>query len=410
MTGSRLHAVHYKLAIDEYIAEKGYSDIKTLVAFSGEVVDPDTGKKFTEVGMNNGIKESELPEKFATEEFQILIVAEKYQTGFDQPLLHTMYVDKRLDGVQAVQTLSRLNRTAPGKTDTFVLDFVNEREDIHKAFKPYYRETEIGDMPDVHQLYAIQTELEASPVIDKPEITAFCEIWFRNRRDPTAGEHKQLNGIIDKAVERYKALGDNNQDQFKSKVVSFRNLYAFLAQMIPYQDSDLEKFYTYARFLLSKLPRRSSGLGYELEEEVALRYYRLEQVSSGSIDLEEGEGDPLKGPTEVGLRGADDKKVALSQLIDKLNERFGTDFKPADQLFFDQIAEAAVDNETLRTAAKVNSMENFKPVFDGMLEGLFVDRMEGNEDIFDRLMNDSEFRNIAANDLMRDIYHRLRGN
>ena len=410
VTGSRLHAVHYKLAIDEYIAEKGYSDIKTLVAFSGEVVDPDTGKKFTEVVMNNGIKESELAERFATEEFQILIVAEKYQTGFDQPLLHTMYVDKRLDGVQAVQTLSRLNRTAPGKTDTFVLDFVNEREDIHKAFKPYYRETEIGDMPDVHQLYAIQTELEASSVIDKPEITAFCEIWFRNRRDPTAGEHKQLNGIIDKAVERYKALGDNNQDQFKSKVVSFRNLYAFLAQMIPYQDSDLEKFYTYARFLLSKLPRRSSGLGYELEEEVALRYYRLEQVSSGSIDLEEGEGDPLKGPTEVGLRGADDKKVALSQLIDKLNERFGTDFKPADQLFFDQIAEAAVDNETLRTAAKVNSMENFKPVFDGMLEGLFVDRMEGNEDIFDRLMNDSEFRNIAANDLMRDIYHRLRGN
>jgi type I restriction enzyme R subunit len=410
VTNSRLHAVHYKLEIDKYLTEKGYSDIKTLVAFSGEVVDPDTGQKFTEVGMNHGIRESELPEKFATEEFPILIVAEKYQTGFDQPLLHTMYVDKRLDGVQAVQALSRLNRTAPGKTDTFVLDFVNEREDIHKAFKPYYGETDIGDMPDVHQLYAIQTALEASPVIDKPDITAFCEIWFRNRRDPSAGEHKQLNGIIDKAVDRYKALDDNDKDQFKSKLVSFRNLYAFLAQMIPYQDSDLEKFYTYTRFLLSKLPRRSSGAGYEVEDEVALRYYRLEQVSSGSIDLEEGEGDPLKGPTEVGLRSADDKKVALSQLVDKLNERFGTDFKPADQLFFEQIAEAAVENETLRTAAQVNTMENFKHVFDRMLEGLFIDRMEGNEDIFDRLMNDSEFRNIAANDLMRDIYHRLRSN
>jgi type I restriction enzyme, R subunit len=181
--------------------------------------------------------------------------------------------------------------------------------------------------------YAIQTDLEASPVIDKSEITAFCEIWFRNRRDPTAGEHKQLNGIIDKAVERYKTLDDNDKDQFKSKLVSFRNLYAFLAQMIPYQDSDLEKFYTYARFLLSKLPRRSSGAGYELEDEVSLRYYRLEQVSSGSIDLEEGRADPLKGPTEVGLYTANDKKVALSQLIDKLNERFGTDFKPADHYF-----------------------------------------------------------------------------
>src|SRR5262249_25406052 len=258
---------------------------------------------------NKGIRESELPEKFATEEFQILIVAEKYQTGFDQPLLHTMYVDKRLDGVQAVQTLSRLNRTATGKTDTFVLDFVNEREDIHKAFKPYYAEIHIGDMPDVHQLYAIQTALEASPVIDKPDITAFCEVWFRHRRDPTAGEHRQLNGIIDKAVERYKKLDDNDKDEFKSKFVSFRNLYAFLAQMIPYQDSDLEKFYTYARFLLSKLPRRSSGPGYELEDEVSLRYYRLEQVSSESIDLEEGQADPLKGPTEIGLRTADDKKV-----------------------------------------------------------------------------------------------------
>jgi type I restriction enzyme, R subunit len=161
--------------------------------------------------------------------------------------------------------------------------------------------------------------------------------------------------------------------------------------------------------LLSKLPRRSSGLGYELEDEVALRYYRLEQVSSGSIDLEEGKGDPLKGPTEVGLRGANDKTVALSLLVDKLNERFGTDFKPADQLFFDQIAEAAVENETLRTAAQVNTMENFKPVFDRMLEGLFIDRMEGNEDIFDRLMNDSEFRNLAAIQLMQNVYDRLRG-
>jgi type I restriction enzyme, R subunit len=376
--------------------------------FSGEVIDPDNGKKFTEVSMNNGIKESELPETFATEEFQILIVAEKYQTGFDQSLLHTMYVDKRLDGVQAVQTLSRLNRVTAGKTDTFVLDFVNEREDIHKAFKPYYGETDIGEMPDVHQLYALQSELEASPVIDKVDITAFCEIWFRNRRDPTAGEHKQLKGIIDKAVARYATLDDNRKDEFKSKLVSFRNLYAFLAQMIPYQDSDLEKFYTYTRFLLSKLPRRASGLGYEIEDEVALRYYRLEQVSTGSIDLEEGDAEPLKGPTDVGLRTADGKKLALSQLIDNLNERFGTDFKPADQLFFNQIVEAAVDNEILKTAARVNSMENFKPVFDHMLEGLFVDRMEGNEDIFDRLMNDPEFRSLASSQLMRDVYERLR--
>jgi type I restriction enzyme R subunit len=409
VTASRLHAVRYKLEIDKYIRDSGYTDIKTLVAFSGEVVDPDIAeKKFTEVGMNGGIRESELAEKFATEEYQVLIVAEKYQTGFDQPLLHTMYVDKRIDGVQAVQTLSRLNRRAPGKDDTFVLDFVNERDDVLKAFKPYYGETEIGEMPDAHQLYCIQHELEASPVLDNSEITAFCEVWFRNRREPTAGEHKKLNGIIDRAIERYNALNDGDKDDFKARLVSFRNLYTFLAQIIPYKDSDLEKLYTYARFLLLKLPRRANGPGYDLEDEVALRFYRLQKISEGSINLEEGEAEPLKGPTEVGTRGSDDKEIQLSRLIDKLNDRFGTDFKPADQLFFDQVAESAADNETLKTAAQVNTLDNFKHVFDRMLEGLFVDRMEGNEEIFDRVMNDPAFRNLAAEHLVRDVYQRLR--
>jgi type I restriction enzyme, R subunit len=409
VTDSRLSAVRYKLAMDRYIAEKGYTDIKTLVAFSGEVIDPEIpDKRYTESGMNQGIKESELPAKFGTEEYQILIVAEKYQTGFDQPLLHTMYVDKRLDGVQAVQTLSRLNRTAPGKTDTFVLDFVNERDDIHKAFKPYYETTEIGEMPEPQQLYTLQHQLEESRVIDAGEITQFCNIWFRNRSDPTFSEHMQLNAVLDQAIERFKGIDGEKQDEFKGKLVSFRNLYAFLSQIIPYQDSDLEKLYTYARFLLLKLPRSASGLGYEIEDEVALKFYRLQKISEGAINLKEGEAEPLKGPTEVGTGFADDPQVALSQLIDKLNERFGTDFKPADQLFFDQITEAAVDNETLRTAAQVNTLDNFKHVFDRMLEGLFIDRMDGNEDIFDRIMNDPEFRRAAAAHLVRDVYERIR--
>ncbi len=409
VTGSRLHAVRYKLEIDKYVREKGYAGVKTLVAFSGEVVDdllPD--KKFTEVSMNGGIRESELPAKFNTEEYQVLIVAEKYQTGFDQPLLHTMYVDKRLDGVQAVQTLSRLNRKAPGKDDTFVLDFVNEREDILKAFKPYYEATGIGDMPDAHQLYSLQHELEASFVIDKAEITQFCEIWYRNRREPTAGEHKQLNGILDKAVSRFEQLFDEDKDKFKGKLISFRNLYGFLAQIIPYQDSDLEKLYAYARFLLLKLPRRADGPGYELEDEVALRFYRLQKISEGHIGLEEGEAEPLKGPTEVGTGSYQDKDIPLSRLVDKLNDRFGTDFKQADQLFFDQVAETAAGNETLKTAAQANTLDNFKHVFDRMLEGFFVDRMEGNEEIFDRIMNDPAFRNLASEQLMREVYERLR--
>lgn len=410
VTGSRLHAVRYKLEVDKYVREKGYTDLKALVAFSGEVIDPDIAdKKFTEVAMNGGIRESELPERFKSEEYQVLIVAEKYQTGFDQPLLHTMYVDKRLDGVQAVQTLSRLNRRAAGKDDTFVLDFVNERDDVFKAFKPYYGVTEIGEMPDPHQLYGIQHELEASPVINKAEITQFCDIWFRARRESTAGEHKQLNAIIDKAVARFADIDDDDKDVFKGKLVSFRNLYGFLSQVIPYQDSDLEKLYTYARFLLLKLPRRATGAGYELEDEVALRFYRLQKISEGAIDLEQGEAEPLKGPTEVATGGSgEDEQVTLSRLIDRLNDRFGTTFTQADQLFFDQVAETAIENETLRTAAQANSLDNFRDVWKRILEGLFVDRMEGNEEIFDKIMNDETFRNIASEQMMRDVYERLR--
>ncbi len=144
-TSSRLHAVRYKLAFDKYIAQKGYTGIKSLVAFSGTVFDPETRIEYTEVGMNKGIKETELPEKFDTDEYQVLLVAEKYQTGFNQPLLHTMYVDKRLAGIQAVQTLSRLNRTHPGKEDTFILDFVNETQEILDAFQPYYEQTFVGE-------------------------------------------------------------------------------------------------------------------------------------------------------------------------------------------------------------------------------------------------------------------------
>ncbi len=410
VTGSRLHAVRYKLAFDAYCKEKGYTDIKSLVAFSGEVIDPDiAGSKFTEVAMNNGIPEKQLPEKFGGEEYQVLLVAEKYQTGFDQPLLHSMYVDKRLAGVQAVQTLSRLNRTAPGKEDTFVLDFVNEREEIFKAFKPYYERTEIGEMPDPHQLYALQHALAASGIFEQSEVNAFCEIWFRGRYESTHGEHKQMTAIIAHTVDRYSALKDEDKDDFKNKLVTFRNLYAFLAQIIPFHDSDLEKLYTYARFLLRDLPRGSDGKGYHVEDDVALKYYRLEKISEGAIDLKEGDIDPLKGPTEVGTAGVrEDQGIYLSALIHKLNELFGTDFTPADQLFFDQVVEAAVENAVVQEAAKVNTIENFSYVLTRMLEGLFIERMEGNEEIFNRVMNDAEFRNVVAGHLVRVVYNKIR--
>jgi type I restriction enzyme R subunit len=349
----------------------------------------------------------ELPERFGTEEYQILLVAEKYQTGFDQPLLHSMYVDKRLSGIQAVQTLSRLNRTMRGKTDTFVLDFVNTREEIYTAFKSYYEFTPQGEDTDPQQLNTLAHTLANWKVFITNDVNAWCEIWFRNRMNPTGGEHKQLNSLLDAVVERFKDLGEEDQNLFKGQLVSFRNLYSFVSQIIPYQDSDHEKLYTYARFLLTKLPLTADRTNVQVDDEVELQYYRLQKISEGAINLKVGEPEALYGSTAVGT-GQADEEVQLSTLVSRLNERFGTEFTPADQLFFDQVRETAVANEQLRQAVLANSIENFEPVFNKQLENLFIERIDGNEDIFVRLMNDEAFKSIAANHLMRAVYQQVR--
>lgn len=408
VTSSREHAVRYKLGFDKYLKDKGYTDIKSLVAFSGEISLKEFGdKKFTEVSMNEGIKESELPDKFDTEEYQVLLVAEKYQTGFDQPLLHSMYVDKRLGGIQAVQTLSRLNRTTRGKENTFVLDFVNEPAEIYLAFKPYYEFTPMGEDTDPQQLNDLAHKLVAWKIFTQQEVNEWCEIWFRNRMNPTGGEHKLLNSILDNAVDRFKELGEEDQGLLKGQLASFRNLYMFVSQIIPYQDSDLEKLYAYGRFLMAKLPRTEAAKNIHVDDDVELKYYRLQKISDGAIDLKVGEPESLYGPTEVGT-GQPDEDVQLSTLVSKLNERFGTEFTPADQLFFEQIKETALENEHLRKAANANTMENFEQVFNKELENLFVERMEGNEEIFVRLMNDESFRSIAASHLMKVVYKQIK--
>ena len=409
VTSSRLHAVRYKQAFDKYIAAKGYSDIKTLVAFSGIVIDPDIkDKTYTEVEMNRGIREKELPDKFASYEYQVLLVAEKYQTGFDQPLLHTMYVDKRLSGVQAVQTLSRLNRTAPGKEDTFVLDFVNDPEEIYQSFKPYYEQSSIGEQADPYQLYELQARMDEQHIYHKEDIEDFCLVFFKSKATHSLSDHALMNSYLDPAVSRFNALDEDSQEEFRHLLLTFRNLYSFLSQVIPYRDSDLEKLYTYVRFLVNKLPRRWTYAVYHFDDEVNLKYYRLQKISEGSIALEPGEGGDVVGPTSVGTGISHEEKVKLSRLIDIINERFGTDFKPADELFFNQIREEAVADDNLRQAAKANPIDNFRFVFDKALENLIIDRMEQNEDIFARFMNDQEFKRVISESLLRQVYDQIR--
>jgi type I restriction enzyme R subunit len=411
VTGSRLEAVRYKQSFDRYIQEKGYA-IRSLVAFSGAVQDdklPDV--TYTEEQMNLGIREKELPERFASAEYQVLLVAEKYQTGFDQPLLHTMYVDKRLAGIQAVQTLSRLNRTHPLKEDTFVLDFVNDREEIQEAFKTYYEGAEMGEEVDPARLYQIKSELDATGIYLAEEVERFTTIYFKPKQRQSMQDHQAMNAALDPPVSRFRVLQERAEEEaevWRGKLVAFRNLYGFLSQVIPYQDSDLERLYVYLRHLGAKLPRRKGGTPYQFDEEVRLEYYRLQKISEGSISLQEGKARSLDGPAEVGSGVAREEAVPLSQLIDIVNERFGTDFNQADQLFFDQIVEVAVADDGLRQAAAANPEDKFELVFRNLLERLFVERMDQNEEIFIRFMNDKAFQKVVTAWTAGEAYRRLR--
>ncbi|MFO0580213.1 MAG: type I restriction endonuclease [Polyangia bacterium] len=411
VTGSRLEAVRYKQSFDKYIRDKGYP-IKSLVAFSGAVQDDKLADvSYTEEAMNGGLREKELPERFASPEYQVLLVAEKYQTGFDQPLLHTMYVDKRLAGIQAVQTLSRLNRIHPLKEDTFVLDFVNDRDEIREAFKTYYEGAEIGDEVDPARLYGIKGELDAEGIYLDEEIARFSDVYFKPKQKQSALDHQAMNAALDPAVSRFKARFEESPDEaelWRGKLQAFENLYGFLSQVIPYQDSDLERLYVFLRHLAMKLPRRQGSAGYQFDDEVKLEYYRLQKISEGSISLKAGEQRKLDGPAEVGSGVLHEQPVPLSQLIDIVNDRFGTDFNPADQLFFDQVVEAAMTDEGLRSAAAVNPGDKFELLFKNVLEKLFVDRMDQNEEIFIRFMNDAAFQKVVTAWMAEEAYRRLR--
>ncbi len=411
VTGSRLEAVRYKQAFDKYIREHGYA-IRTLVAFSG-TVDDDKLKEvtYTEEGMNTGIREKELPERFSSGEFQVLLVAEKYQTGFDQPLLHTMFIDKRLAGIQAVQTLSRLNRTHPLKEDTFILDFVSEnREEVREAFRTYFEGAQLGDEVDPARLYEIKAELDSSGVYLHEEVERFCAVYFKPRQKQSHADHQAMNAALDPSVSRFTARQTDDDDEaelWRGKLSAFRNLYAFLSQVIPYQDSDLEKLYVFLRHLASKLPHRQSGPSYDFDDDVRLDYYRLQKISEGSISLADSQAKPLDGPAEVGSGAVRQEEVPLSRLIDVVNDRFGTDFNQADQLFFDQIVEAAISDEALQRAAAVNPGEKFELVFKNLLETLFVERIDQNEEIFAKFMNDRGFQSLVTTWLSTEAYNRL---
>ena len=405
VTGSRREAVAYKLEVDQYLRDHEYQEIKALVAFSGSIKD-DYDIEHTEASMN-GFGERELPERFNGDEYRLLLVADKYQTGFDQPLLHTMYVDKKLSGVRAVQTLSRLNRTHPGKEDTFVLDFANEPSEIQEAFQPFYEGTTIEEEINPNQLYDLHGKMDPFAVTHPEEIEAFARAFFQPRGASTAKTHAHLSAAIDPAVARVRAKSAEEQAEYKHLLASFLRLYSFLSQIMPFTDADLEKFYAYGRLLTTKLRDEGGAERFQLNEEVALEYYRLQKMSEGSIALSLGGDAGLPVPSEVGTGQQESEEIPLSTVVQELNKRFATDFTIGDQLFFEQIEADLVHDHNLSKQAKTNSIDNFKYPFDDVFIGKVIERMEQNQEITDKIMNEDRFADTVRDLLLKRVYSRL---
>lgn len=330
VTASRLHAVRYKQAIDRYLADHHLVDTRAVVAFSGKVTDPDDphGDAWSETSMNR-FPESETAKRFKGEDgfpvdaFQVLIVAEKFQTGFDAPRLLAMYVDKKLEGVNAVQTLARLNRSFPGKGQPFVLDFRNDAEAITDAFRPWY-DTTIVDPVDANVLYRYQGNLQASGVFDQTDIDHYWEVFA-----PVAANDRKSNGALYAALagprQRFTdELDDDDQDQFRSDLEAYGRAYAFLSQIVDWTDADLEKLYVFARSLLADLPPRAGAAGIDLGSEVELTHLRIE--ARGTIDtaIADNATGPLDAfPGEGAGPAGDPQTECLSAIVGRLNEKYG---------------------------------------------------------------------------------------
>ncbi|MEM9656066.1 MAG: type I restriction endonuclease subunit R, partial [Actinomycetota bacterium] len=416
VTGSRLHAVKYQRSFERYIAEKGYYDLGVLVAFSGAVTDPDDpstrDKPLTEPEMNRHpvtgkpIQESELPKAFAGDAFQILIVADKYQTGFDQPKLCAMFVDKRLSGIQAVQTLSRLNRKHPGKRETFVLDFVNEREEILDSFQDYYEGTTVLESVDPQRLYEMQNEVQSFQVLRDSELEHFARLFFGSSAKTARKDSGRLHAALSPAKDRVVALDEDDREKFKNRLSSFVKLYAFLAQIVPFSDVDLERLYLFGQALLRILPLDTDPVDdVSLGDDVALHYYRLEKEAEGDLDLQPGTIAELEGSYDTGTRMAEDQQVPLSTLVELLNERFGTDFDAQDLI--GGVQDQLVADERMRKAAAANDKANFSYLFNPALDKALIDRHESHREFINQLFERQDMMDVFRRMMLDEVYARL---
>ncbi len=378
-TRSRLHAVKYYLMFRKIMAEK-HLPFKPLVAFSGTVKDPDTGNEYTETNINSLAPKVVIQDAFKTPEYRILIVAEKFQTGFDEPFLHTTYVDKKLGGVHAVQTLSRLNRTMKGKSETLVLDFVNEAKEIQEAFQPYYQTTLLEEETDPNKLYDMESELEAFEVYTDDDIKEFAETFFNPAQPP-----EKLQPILDRCVFVWKNKTQSEQEDFRSLLQGFIRLYGFVSQLITFQDVGLEQLYVFTKSLNRKLPKRKGYLPYDVQDAVDLDSFRIQETFKGYVRLEKGDSE-IPGMTSGKSKQTEDEKDLLSNIVKALNETYGVDLTEDDKVDIDHIRTKLDEDEGLQEVVSGNNtLENVRYKFDKVVDDLLLDFVHTKLDLYKKL-------------------------
>jgi type I restriction enzyme R subunit len=352
VTDSRKAAVRYKQEFDKYMAKMGYHDFKALVAYSGTITDPEYGIEDADEGDVNGgtpkIKDDLIKEAFRTDEYRVLLVANKFQVGFDEPLLCAMYVDKRLDDVMAVQTLSRLNRIFPGKTKTFVLDFRNKAEDILAAFEPYYRTAALSATTDPNMPHLVREKLDHAGVYLWAEVEAFAKLYFSNRNDQAFQAH------LKQAHERWQELGREEQELFRRDAATFVTGYDFLSQLVDYDDPDLEKLHAFLQMLLPRL-RGQDADPVLIDGAVRLAGYKLVNKREHTIELEKGEAKALDPLSAGGGQAWEDPRQKLSEIIKKIHGLFTGKYSDAEVAgWFTAVTGNVVADERIQMQAKAN--------------------------------------------------------
>ena len=394
VTSSRLHCVRYKQEFDKQMKEMGLL-YGCLVAFSDTVHDTDNGQDYTENGMNALPPSTLTEDSFKDPNYRILIVANKFQTGFDEPLLQTMYVDKRLDGLQCVQTLSRLNRVAKGKTDTLVLDFVNEPEQIQEAFQQYYQTATLAEETDPNRLYDLQSQLEGFDLYAADTINQFCEIFY----DPDK-PNEQVQGILDSVVERWTVLERDDREAFRSTLQSYIRLYGYISQLITFTDVDLEKLYSFGHSLNKKLPKREHPDLQDVLGSVDLDSFRVQRMHEAlQLSLEAQDSEvPGIGSNVATVR--DPEQDFLSNIIDALNSAHHTDFTAEDKVDLASIHQKMHENEELRQViAGDNTETNKRYKFEQVIDDILLDFVNNKLELYTKLSKPE----INA-DLKRQLY------